>query len=127
MLKDNLKAARLRAGMTLDDVAQKVGVSRQTIQRYESGVIQNIPSDNIEKMAKALNVSPGVLMGWESSETAPQSTPALDPASILLDDEEIRTLARKGLEDASPEQAEKKKAQFKKIMSVVFDEDDDDE
>ena len=127
MLKDNLKAARLRAGMTLDDIAQKVGVSRQTIQRYESGVIQNIPSDNIEKMAKALNVSPGVLMGWESSETAPQSTPALDPASILLDDEEIRTLARKGLEDASPEQAEKKKAQFKKIMSVVFDEDDDDE
>ena len=127
MLKDNLKAARLRAGMTLDDVAQKVGVSRQTIQRYESGVIQNIPSDNIEKMAKALNVSPGVLMGWESSETAPQSTPALDPASILLHDEEIRTLARKGLEDASPEQAEKKKAQFKKIMSVVFDEDDDDE
>ena len=127
MLKDNLKAARLRAGMTLDDVAQKVGLSRQTIQRYESGVIQNIPSDNIEKMAKALNVSPGVLMGWESSETAPQSTPALDPASILLDDEEIRTLARKGLEDASPEQAEKKKAQFKKIMSVVFDEDDDDE
>ena len=66
MLKDNLKAARLRAGMTLDDVAQKVGVSRQTIQRYESGVIQNIPSDNIEKMAKALNVSPGVLMGWET-------------------------------------------------------------
>ena len=68
MLKDNLKAARLQAGMTLDEVAQKVGVSRQTIQRYESGVIQNIPSDNIEKIASILDVSPGVLMGWESPD-----------------------------------------------------------
>ena len=68
MLKDNLKAARLQAGMTLDEVAQKVGVSRQTIQRYESGVIQNIPSDNIEKIANILGVSPGVLMGWESPD-----------------------------------------------------------
>lgn len=70
MLKDNLKRARLLADMTLDDVAQKVGVSRQTIQRYESGVIQNIPSDNIEKIAKALNVSPGMLMGWEEKTLA---------------------------------------------------------
>lgn len=70
MLKDNLKRARLLADMTLDDVAQKVGVSRQTIQRYESGVIQNIPSDNIEKIAKALNVSPGMLMGWEEKTIA---------------------------------------------------------
>ena len=54
--------------MTLDEVAQKVGVSRQTIQRYESGVIQNIPSDNIEKIANILGVSPGVLMGWESPD-----------------------------------------------------------
>ena len=68
MLKDNLKAARLQAGMTLDEVAQKVGVSRQTIQRYESGVIQNIPSDNIEKIANILGVSPGVLMDWESPD-----------------------------------------------------------
>lgn len=68
MLKDNLKAARLQAGMTLDEVAQKVGVSRQAIQRYESGVIQNIPSDNIEKIANILGVSPGVLMGWESPD-----------------------------------------------------------
>ena len=66
MLNHNLKRARIQAGMTLDDVAQKVGVSRQTIQRYESGVIQNIPSDNIEKIADILNVSPGMLMGWEA-------------------------------------------------------------
>ena len=84
MLKDNLRAARLRARMTLDDVAQKVGVSRQTIQRYESGVIQNIPSDNIEKMAKALNVSPGVLMGWEQAPVPDTDEQEQSQPSILL-------------------------------------------
>ncbi|MBR1727916.1 MAG: helix-turn-helix transcriptional regulator [Selenomonadaceae bacterium] len=69
MLKDNLKAARLKAGMTLDEVAKKVGVSRQTIQRYESGVINNVPSDKIEKMAEALDTTPEYLMGWKKEVT----------------------------------------------------------
>lgn len=64
-LKDNIKKYRLLNSMTLEDVAEKVGVSRQTIQKYESGVISNIPSDKIEKIAKALKVSPGILMGWD--------------------------------------------------------------
>lgn len=63
-LKDRLKSARLAKGLTLDDVSTKVGVSRQTIQRYESGVISNIPSDNIEKLATALDTTPAELMGW---------------------------------------------------------------
>ena len=82
MLKDNLKAARLAARMTLDEVAQKVGVSRQTIQRYESGVIQNIPSDNIEKIACALGVSPGQLMGWEKPTHTKRE--ALVPFHLVL-------------------------------------------
>ena len=63
-LNDRLKAARTAKGFTLDEVAAKVGVSRQTIQRYESGVISNIPSDNIEKLAAALDTTPAALMGW---------------------------------------------------------------
>ena len=65
-LKDNLKSKRTEKGLTLDEVASKVGVSRQTIQRYESGVISNIPSDNIEKLASALDTTPAELMGWAS-------------------------------------------------------------
>lgn len=63
-IKDNLKNARMAKGLTLDEVASKVGVSRQTIQRYESGVISNIPSGNIEKLASALDTTPAELMGW---------------------------------------------------------------
>lgn len=66
-LKENIKNKRTEHKMTLEELAQKVGVSRQTIQRYESGVISNIPSDKIELIAKALDTTPAYLMGWEST------------------------------------------------------------
>ena len=50
------------------ELANKVGISRQTIQRYESGVISNIPSDKIEKLAEALECSPAFLMGWDQKD-----------------------------------------------------------
>lgn len=67
--KDRLKQKRTSKGMTLEDLGKKIGVSRQTIQRYESGVITNIPSDKIELLAKYLNTTPSYLMGWENSNS----------------------------------------------------------
>lgn len=67
-LKENIKAKRIEKQMTLEELANKVGVSRQTIQRYESGTISNIPSDKIELMANALETTPAYLMGWSKSE-----------------------------------------------------------
>jgi len=66
-----MRLARINKEKTLEDIAKAVGVSRQTIQRYESGVIGNIPSDKIEGIAKALNVTPGYLMGWEQPPDIP--------------------------------------------------------
>lgn len=60
----NIKKYRLLRGYTLDEVARKIGVSRQTMSRYETGVIANIPSDKIEAIAKALDISPALLMNW---------------------------------------------------------------
>lgn len=48
---DKIKSARLGARMTLEDVAQKVGVTRQTVQKYESGIVSNIPSDRSDRIA----------------------------------------------------------------------------
>ena len=67
-LKENIKSKRLELSMTLEELANKVGISRQTIQRYESGVISNIPSDKIEKLAEALECSPAFLMGWDQKD-----------------------------------------------------------
>ena len=62
----NLKKRRLTLGYTLEEVAKKVGTSKQTIHRYETGIIANIPSDKIEALAKVLQTTPAYLMGWEN-------------------------------------------------------------
>ena len=64
----NIKQRRRMLDMTLEDVAKDVGVSRQTLSRYETGVIGNIPSDKIELLAKSLRTTPAYLMGWEDEK-----------------------------------------------------------
>lgn len=63
-----LKQLRKERGMTLEGLAELVGTSKQTIQRYESGAISNIPPERVERLAKALSTTPTELMGWEGGE-----------------------------------------------------------
>lgn len=90
--------------MTLDELSKVVGVTRQTLSRYETGVISNIPSDMIESIAAALRTTPAQLMGWDSEDTPQKSAgvkvPVLGcvPAGIpleaiecIIDYEEIPT------------------------------------
>lgn len=65
---ENIKKKRLARNLTLEELANFIGTSKQTIQRYESGVISNIPSDKIELIAKYLNTTPAYLMGWETAQ-----------------------------------------------------------
>ena len=74
-LKENIKNRRLELNLTLDDVSKKLSISKPTLQRYESGVISNIPSDKIEKLAEILETTPAYLMGWDT-ETLPSLTEA---------------------------------------------------
>lgn len=64
-IAEKIKNKRTSNNITLEELGKKVGVSKQTVQRYESGVISNIPSDKIELMANALDTTPAYLMGWE--------------------------------------------------------------
>lgn len=64
MLSNNLKKLRRERGMTLDELARALGTSRQTIHRYENGVIANVPPEKVEQLAHALGVTPSQLMGW---------------------------------------------------------------
>ncbi len=56
--------------MTLDELSKLVGVTRQTLSRYETGVINNIPSDMIENIASALRTTPAQLMGWDDEDSS---------------------------------------------------------
>lgn len=70
-INENIRKLRAERGLTLEALGKAVGVSKQTIQRYENGQISTIPYDKILSLASALNVTPGHLMGWEQPEENP--------------------------------------------------------
>lgn len=60
-----MKSRREMLNMSYQTLSEKVGISKSTLQRYETGYIKNMPVDKLGEIAKALNVSPAYLMGWE--------------------------------------------------------------
>ena len=64
MIANKLKALRKAKKMTQDELAAALGTSKQTIHRYENGIITNIPPEKVEKLATALGTTPSDLMGW---------------------------------------------------------------
>ena len=77
-LSENIKAGRKKVGLTQEELANKLGVKKQTVQKYESGIITNIPSDNIEKMAVIFETTPADLMGWNEIKLVPKPGNELD-------------------------------------------------
>lgn len=60
---NRIKYVRNLRNVTLDTIAQKVGVAKSTVQRYESGKIESIKLPVIESIANALNVNPAWIVG----------------------------------------------------------------
>lgn len=89
---ERIKALREQRGMTQDELAEKLGTTKQTVYKYETGVITNIPSDKIEEMAALFGVTPSYLMGWDEDPKNGQ------PEGYYLDDE-TAALAQEIYED----------------------------
>ena len=49
------------------ELSEKIGVSKQTLYKYENDIITNIPSDKLQGIADTLKISPAYLMGWEDN------------------------------------------------------------
>ena len=71
-MKTGLAIAQRREeiGMTQDELAKAVGVSKTSISRWESGDISNMRRDRIQKLAEALRVSPLSLLEEETDGLA---------------------------------------------------------
>ena len=64
---ERIKMLREQRGMTLEELGNKVGVGKSTVRKWETGAIANMRRDKIQKLADALGVSPGYLMGWDDA------------------------------------------------------------
>ena len=60
-----IRELRKAAGLSQEELARKLDTTKQTIYKYENGIVTNIPSDKIELMSQIFGVSPAVIMGWD--------------------------------------------------------------
>ncbi|HER4796918.1 helix-turn-helix domain-containing protein [Streptococcus pyogenes] len=65
---ERIKQRRKELKISADFLAEKVGVSRSTIFRYEKGEIEKVGPEVLKDIAKALNTTPSYLMGWENDQ-----------------------------------------------------------
>lgn len=65
---DRIKSARIAANMTQEELGLVLGVKKSAIHKYESGIVENIPLPQFQRLANALNVSAGWLAGWEEMD-----------------------------------------------------------
>ena len=72
--RERMRARREELGLTLEQVANAIGTSKQTIQRYESGEITKISTNTMELIAEVLMIDPAELMGWKRSDTSDERT-----------------------------------------------------
>lgn len=73
-----IKQRRLDLGLTMKQVADKMGVAEATISRWESGNISNMRRDKIKLLADALFIKPEVLMGWSNDIKADNDITAFE-------------------------------------------------
>lgn len=74
-VKDIIKERREAMGLSLNDLGEKVGVNPSTIMRWEKGDIANMKRDKISALAKALDISPAIIMEWKDPYENPYDHP----------------------------------------------------
>lgn len=106
-VKDIIKEKRLEHGLTMKELAQKVGVSEGTISRWESGEIANMRRSAMVSLSKVLDISPETLMGWDSDAPATDGyyddPDTAELAEKLRTDPELKVLFS-AAQDLSPEE-----------------------
>lgn len=61
---ERIRTARENAKLSQEALGALCGTTKQTIFKYESGKISNIPIDKVEAIGKATNTDPAWIMGW---------------------------------------------------------------
>lgn len=85
-----IREKRQELGISQTKLAEKCGVSKQTLYKYEKEIVTNIPLDNLKAIAKGLDLTPAELMGLGEEEKKAEQTANI--TSVLLEDDEAREL-----------------------------------
>ena len=78
--------------ISYQELANKTGLSKSTLQRYETGSIKNMPIDKLEVIASALDISPAYLMGWEEENKETKSSSDTNPINEHEEEKDIEKI-----------------------------------
>lgn len=81
---EKIKLLRIQSNLTQEELANYANTTKQTIHKYETGIITNIPANKIKAISEKLGTTPAYLMGWET-ETNADNHINLPPPSITED------------------------------------------
>lgn len=84
-MAQRIKDLRKEKNLTLEQVADIVGVGKSTVRKWETGMIANMKRDKIASLAKALGTTPEYLMGWEEKKSSPRERQLTEGEKMLLD------------------------------------------
>lgn len=71
---ERLRKRRMELGLTLEEVAEVVGVSKSTVLKWETGTIEDMRVNKAAALAQVLNVSPLWVIGITDSRSGPPRT-----------------------------------------------------
>lgn len=70
---NRMRIRRNELGYSFQDLADKTGLSKSTLQRYETGAIEKLPIEKAKLIAEALQMPTEKLLGLDAStESAPE-------------------------------------------------------
>ena len=86
---DRIRAAREALKLTQEELGALCGTTKQTIFKYETGIVTNIPLDRLTLLSDTLGVTPAYLLGWTTEQALrlPEKLGALSEPFGRLNDE----------------------------------------
>jgi len=107
-----IKQARLAKGFTQEELAEKVGVKKSAVAKWENGRVSEIKRSNLKKLSDVLGLKPTQLLGDSGYDADPIGA-ADELADIFLDVELRRMIAEyRGLD-------EQKQAQVREYVHLL--------
>ena len=74
-LGEFLKNKRLENNLTLEQVADFVGVPRGTVWKWEKSIITEIGRSNIKKLSLILKINPTIIINWDENSCNDNTIP----------------------------------------------------
>jgi transcriptional regulator with XRE-family HTH domain len=130
---DRLKAFRLGSGLSAEEIAQRAGISRTALYRFEKGELVKI--ETLEKLADLLNVSVTTLLGVgieyipsavsyferlrQIEETAEHLTVLAGPISFLLASDTFMTTLASTLRESIPDDLDDRAKMLGDVSRII--------